>query len=65
MITEAKIEEIDGEFVVSHGGTWVEGLYATKNAALAALTLSPDVLHRLWEKHKPEPLTEAQIGGAA
>ena len=63
MILEAKIEEIDGEFVVSQDGTWVE--YATKNAALAALTLSPDVLHRLWEKHKPEPLTEAQIGGAS
>jgi len=64
MIKNAKITEIEGEFVVSEDGTWIEGIYATKNAALCALTLAPSVLARLWDKHKPVPLTEEQVAAA-
>jgi hypothetical protein len=65
MITNAKITQIDNEFVVSEEGVWVEGIYASKHAALAALTLDPEVLARLWAKHKPEPLTQEQVASAA
>ena len=64
MIKNAKITQIDNEFVVSEEGVWVEGIYATKNAALCALTLAPSVLARLWDKHKPVPLTEDQVAAA-
>ena len=64
MIKSVKITEIEGEFVVSEDGTWIEGIYATKNAALCALTLAPSVLARLWDKHKPVPLTEEQVAAA-
>jgi len=43
---------------------WWSEIYNDDRAALAALTLAPEVLARLWAKHKPEPLTQEQLASA-
>lgn len=40
----------DGTFTVAEYGTWIPGVYDTKETALAAAKLSPEDVHARWEK---------------
>lgn len=39
----------DGGFVVSDGGTWLPGVYQTRELAQAALEIDCDGLNACWE----------------
>ena len=39
----------DGGFVVSDGGTWLPGVYQTRELAQAALEIDCDELNARWE----------------
>ena len=38
----------DGTYTVAEYGTWVPGVYATKEAAIAAAKLSPVKVNAMW-----------------
>jgi hypothetical protein len=44
-------------FLVSDQQVWVEGAYASEEAARLAPRLDPDMLADAWERRRPEPLT--------
>ena len=42
------IEKVRAGFVVSEDGSWVEGAYASEEAARMAVSLPPEALAELW-----------------
>lgn len=52
-----KITKVEDGYVVSEGGTWLPGAYATEDAARLACALPPSELERIWAAHKPTNLT--------
>ena len=42
------VEKFGAGYVVSEGGCWVEGAYASEEAARMAVSLTPEALAELW-----------------
>lgn len=42
------VEKVGAGYVVSDGGCWVEGAYASEEAARMAVSLTPEALTELW-----------------
>lgn len=42
------VEKVGAGYVVSEGGRWVEGAYASEEAARMAVSLTPEALAELW-----------------
>jgi hypothetical protein len=40
----------DGTFTVAEYGTWIPGVYDTRETAIAAAKLSPDDVATMWDK---------------
>ena len=51
----------DCEFVVAQHGVWVEGVYDTPEAAIAAASLAPSRLSSLWKSARPALLTLKEV----
>jgi len=58
-----KTYKVDDGWVVSHHQCWVEGLYATEDAARKATIADVDALHELWKTVRPAPITVEQLNG--
>lgn len=63
------IEKVGAGFVVSDDGAWVDGAYATEEAARLAVSIDPDKLTELWRSavaHNPNVLLSLEdLQGAA
>ena len=44
----SKISKTPTGYVVSENGTWVEGVYATEEAARKAVPIAPERLSQIW-----------------
>ena len=42
------VEKVGADYVVSEGGCWVAGAYASEEAARMAVSLAPEALFELW-----------------
>jgi len=64
-----QIENVRGGFMVSEDGCWVDGAYASEEAARFAVSIDPDVLAELWSNalaRNPDALlTLNDLRGAA
>lgn len=58
-----KLTKVDDGYVVSEGGTWLPGAYATEEAARLACTLEPSELERIWAIHRPHVMTVEDLSG--
>lgn len=52
---------LNGEFRVSSNKTWVTGVYASADAALAAPKADVDGLYELWQARRPAALTLGEV----
>ena len=62
------VEKVGAGYVVSEDGCWVDGVYASEDAARFAVSLAPEALAELWRnalaRNPNACLTTSDLQGA-
>jgi len=60
-MSDGQIQEVDGRFVISSGGTWLPGSYESFEAAEYAFGFDADLLQRFQEAANKTPNPEERV----